>query len=144
MGEIGHQNQVCLCCAVPYRHRLGKVEFCLVVSPDDRSWEFPKIEVPIGQSRVDLLREHARLQAGVQGAIDADRPLGKFGSSRGDTSVELTAFLMEVNEPEYPESQGVRRRWCLAEEAKARIRRKPMRRLVDTAQRMLDPGAGGI
>jgi hypothetical protein len=55
--------------------------------------------------------------------------------------VQLVAYLFEVDDPE--SSQHSRRiRWCFAEEARARIRRKPMRRLIDLALRRLADRAG--
>lgn len=126
-----------LCCAVPYRRLEDKIEFCLILSPHDRAWDFPQVEVPAEACGPDLVAEQARRQGGLQGHIDGKRPLGQYSSSRAGMHKEVTAFLMEVTAV-VDDPADVTRRWCLAAEAKARIRRKPLRRLVDVAQRLLE------
>ena len=137
MGVERKPNFVHFCCAVPYRHVDGQIEFCLVVTPEDRSWEFPQVAVPPEACGPDMVLEQARLQAGLYGFIDPPKPLGQYASSRGDTAKQITAFLMRVDRVDDLGSAVGRRRWCRAVEANARIRRKPMRRLIDVAQRIL-------
>ena len=62
-----------------------------------------------------------------------------FMELRPPDQVELVAFLLEVEPVELADSPKTERkiRWCLPEEARARIRRKPMRRLIDLAIRRL-------
>ncbi len=47
----------------------------------------------------------------------------------------MTGYLMQVSAVanEWPLMHQYRRLWCLAEEARVRIRRKPLRRFIDLA-----------
>ena len=47
----------------------------------------------------------------------------------------MTAYLLEVHgvSDTWPLQDDVRRRWCYPEEARVRIRRKPLRHLIDVA-----------
>ena len=132
------QNLVQLCYGIPYRRQRGSVEFCLFLFPNHRDWDFPQASDAgdDGANAQELLVPCA--QAGFAGRVDAE-PLGQFEASRGDTVESVTAFLVEA---EHADADGngsrlPRHRWCLVEEAKLRIRRKPLRHLLDVAQRRL-------
>ena len=61
-----------------------------------------------------------------------------FSASKVDEAGRVTAFLVSVQaEDSSSEANSRRLRWCYAEEAKVRIRRKPVRRLIDLAVRRL-------
>jgi len=135
-----------LSCVVPYRQLGEQVEFCLIRPVLENRWEFPKVVVSDGQCHKALALREAEAAAGLVGQLD-DSPLGKFESSRGAETHLFVAFLMRVTNGH---DQAVHvplptRRWCLAEEARVRIRRKPLRRLIDEALRRLasDPSRFG-
>jgi hypothetical protein len=135
-----------LSCVVPYRQLGDRVEFCLIRPALENRWEFPKVVVSNGQCHKALALREAEAAAGLVGHLD-DSPLGEFATSRGAESHSVVAFLMHVTNGH---DQAVHvplptRRWCLAEEARVRIRRKPLRRLIDEALRRLagDPSRFG-
>ena len=132
------QTLVQLCYGIPYRRERGSVEFCLFLFPDQRDWDFPQAvdAAQNGEKARQLLAPC--LDAGFDGQLD-EVPLGQFEASRGDVVETVTAFLLEVNQPNgaAKNSHLPRHRWCLLEEAKLRIRRKPLRHLLDVAQRRL-------
>jgi hypothetical protein len=137
------QTLVHFCYAIPYRRQRGNVEFCLFVFPGDRDWDFPHAVEPddSGEETAELLLTPCH-KAGLDGRID-DVPLGQFEASRGDMVEMVTAYLVEAAPTDAPVngSPRPRHRWCLLEEAKLRIRRKPLRHLLDVAQRRLtQPG----
>ena len=53
----------------------------------------------------------------------------------GSFSRSMSGYLMRVTSvsDSWPKQSSHRRLWCLAEEARARIRRKPLRRFLDLA-----------
>ena len=125
-----------LSCVVPYRRWNNRVEFCLIRADRANSWEFPKAVVSGGQCRKVLALREAEAAAGLVGQLD-ESPLGRFASSRGSHAQSVIAFLMLVTNC-HDQSIHISlptRRWCLAEEARVRIRRKPLRRLIDEAVR---------
>ena len=128
-------------CAVPFRINLGRPEFCLISRGNDGRWDFPKCLVADGSSQFSELRRVLE-QAGLLCEVECTDPLDEFSASKVDQADQITAFLVRVeNEVEVnPESQIHRRRWCFPEEAKVRIRRKPVRHLIDLAVRQLNGG----
>lgn len=130
-------------CVVPYRHSDSGVEFCLVTPVAENRWEFPKIAIET-DARPDQLLGRAADIAGLRGHLQAEEPLGQFASSRGNEVREMVVFLMEVSHVDetWPLQDSHRRRWCLTEEARVRIRRKPLRGFIDAALRCLDPANG--
>lgn len=122
------------CCVVPYRHTPSGIEFCLLTRTSENRWEFPKAEECAGQSREEGLRQ-AAARAGLKGKIDREQSLGDFVASRAGQERSMVGHLMFVTHVEvsWPQQSDVRRLWCLAEEARVRIRRKPLRRFIDLA-----------
>jgi hypothetical protein len=135
-----NKHLVHLCCAVPYRRAADQIEFFLIRAPTDRAWELPMATVdPKAAKPLEVLQQ-ALSRCGLSGHVVGNTPLGQFWSSRGNTNKEITAFLVEATL--FDESRAAQAdlatRWCLAEEVKVRIRRKPLRRLVDLAIRRLE------
>ncbi|MEX2113371.1 MAG: hypothetical protein WD845_09310 [Pirellulales bacterium] len=129
-------------CVVPYRETERGIEFCLVSKASANRWEFPHAQTddPAGQQQ--LLLNQAADGAGLRGHLDAGGPFDAFVASRGNESRSVSAYLMRVTRTEdvWPKQDSQRRLWCLAEEARARLRRKPLRRFIDLALRMVGPG----
>ena len=130
-------------CVVPYRETERGIEFCLVSDVSANRWEFPKTEVDADETSRDLLRR-AAAGAGLAGQLEDADPLDSFVAARGKESRSVTAYLMRVTlvDDEWPKQETHRRLWCLAEEARARLRRKPFRRFIDRALHLV--GAGGV
>ena len=136
LNQLRVSEQVC---AVPFRIRGGRAEFCLIARNGEGRWEFPRGKVSNGEANRDTALRHAADVAGLLCEIDQDNPLDQFPASKVDDAETITAFLVrvEVEQENWPASGHSRRRWCFPEEAKVRIRRKPMRRLVDLAVRQI-------
>ncbi|MEX0676457.1 MAG: hypothetical protein WD063_05245 [Pirellulales bacterium] len=101
----------------------------------ENRWEFPKIGLDGPGACGAAILEKAAKSAGLRGAVAADEPLGSYVTSRGNETRSMTGFLMCVEHVEdpWPRKDSYRRLWCLAEEARVRIRRKPLRRFIDLA-----------
>lgn len=130
-------------CAIPYRRTHLGVEFCLISEAKVNRWEFPKV-IERGDFRPDMLLDEVASSAGAGGVLESGQPLAEFVAARGGESRHTTAYLMRVTSVRdtWPQQSARRRLWCLAEEARVRLRRKPMRRLIDIAlQTVTDEGA---
>jgi len=130
-------------CVIPYRISRGNIEFCLVTPTHYNCWEFPQAIVESGQCEKTLALQEAEMDAGLQGRLCAAEPLGAFSSARKLESRVVHAYLMEVltESENWPREENRRRRWCLPEEARLRIRRKPLRHLIDVAIQQLRSAA---
>ena len=127
-----------LCYGIPYRRQERIVEFCLFVFPHQRDWDFPQALAPEEDDMQTTKLLAPCAEAGVGGRVH-EVPLGQFEASRGAVTEAVTAFLVEVTEADDDDDGRIpRRRWCRLEEAKLRIRRKPLRRLLDIAQRRIN------
>jgi hypothetical protein len=136
--------QVHECCVVPCRVTSSGTEFCLVTPLAENRWEFPKIQLDgEGAREIDHLKKAAEA-VGVRGLVEDDEPLGSYMSSRNNETRSMTGFLMRVNavDDAWARQTTHRRLWCLAEEARVRIRRKPLRRFIDLALARLSREAG--
>jgi hypothetical protein len=133
------QTLVQLSYGIPYRRHRSGVEFCLFLFPDQRDWDFPQALDAEGEDETARQLLAPCHDAGFEGQVD-EVPLGQFEASRADVVEMVTAFLVEAGPPGGAASKThlPRHRWCLVEEAKLRIRRKPLRHLLDIAQRRLN------
>lgn len=127
-------------CLVPYRLTSNGVEFCLVTEIGENRWEFPKSELDHEEAPVDEPLSQAAQSTGLWGETESAGPLGDFRATRGTQARAMTGYLMRVTATTdaWPRQTTHRRLWCLAEEARVRIRRKPLRRFIDLALRQAD------
>jgi hypothetical protein len=82
----------------------------------------------------EKVRDAAARTAGLVGEISVDQ-IGSYIASRKNETRSMVGFLMRVDDSleSWPKQKSHRRLWCLAEEARVRIRRKPLRRFIDLA-----------
>jgi hypothetical protein len=123
-------------CGVPYRIRDDRVEFCLVSAQRSNRWEFPHTPIGADESPLEAACRCALEHIGLVCLSATQEPLDDVLATQNRQLVRLVAFQLEVS-PTKETDAGHRIRWCLPEEARARIRRKPMRRLIDLALRRL-------
>jgi hypothetical protein len=133
------------CCVVPYRVTSSGTEFCLLTPISENRWEFPKIRLDGTAEGNAAILEQAAHHAGLRGTFAADNPLGSYVATRQNESRSMIGYLMRVNEVDdaWPGVKTYRRLWCLAEEARVRIRRKPLRRFIDLALQCVSMRARG-
>ncbi len=101
-------------------------EFLLVHDGSGR-WTLPNVAVKVGQTPEVMVRESIR----ARGVNPVTRCYSMDEVLDGDAE-EFTAYVVVV-EAAAPFSAEANQRWCFPEEARMRIRRKPLRRLVDAA-----------
>lgn len=130
-------------CVVPYRLTATGVEFCLLTPNSENRWEFPKISLDAVEPAPVVRVAQAASEAGLRGEVAASEgPLGHFSARRGSEVRSMDGYLMRVTEvdDEWSKRGTHRRLWCLAEEARARIRRKPLRQFIDAALQAISAG----
>jgi hypothetical protein len=140
------QMQLRECCVVPYRITSSGTEFCLLTPISENRWEFPKIRLDEAAACNAVLLDEAAKGAGLRGEVDTAEPLGSYIASRGNETRSMHGYLMRVRqavEP-WPKQDSHRRLWCLAEEARVRIRRKPLRRFIDLALRSVSDDSSSL
>jgi hypothetical protein len=125
-------------CAVPFRVRGSLIEFCIATGRGANRWEFPSSVVADNESDCIGALQASADSVGLVFEPASDQPLDEFNASRGDVADRVIAYLVRVASQRDESPDGRRRRWCLAEEVRQRIRRKPMRRLVDIAVRRVE------
>lgn len=133
------------CCVVPYRVTGSGTEFCLLTPLSENRWEFPKIRLD-GTAECDAANlEQAAQRAGLRGTFAADNPLGSYIATRQNETRSMMGYLMRVEQVDeaWPGDTSHRRLWCLAEEARVRIRRKPLRQFIDLALQAMSHRGGG-
>lgn len=132
------------CCVVPYRVTGSGTEFCLVTPISENRWEFPKIRLDREAPCDAAMLEKAATGVGLRGTVVSCQPLGSYVASRKSETRNMTGFLMHVEDTDdtWAGKNSYRRIWCLAEEARVRIRRKPLRRFIDLALRCVKDRPG--
>lgn len=131
MASENVEQQVC---AVTYRLRDKRMEFSLVATETNSRWEFPHAQLEADAVAIEAACRCAREQTGLVCKPALDEPLDDVLATQDRRLIRLIAFLVETGSATKKEAER-RIRWCLPEEARARIRRKPMRRLIDLALR---------
>jgi ADP-ribose pyrophosphatase YjhB (NUDIX family) len=133
-GMATQLTRIFECCVVPYRVTGAGAEFCLITPNSENRWAFPKIPLSDESEADEKVRRQAAEMAGLSGLID-DKLLGAFVATRHSETRSMVGFLMRVDEiaDKWPHQNSHRRIWCLPEEARMRIRRKPLRRFIDLA-----------
>ncbi len=127
-------------CIVPYRTTSAGIEFCLVTPVAENRWSFPKTVVDPQQFSPQVSLNELVARIGLHGQVHIDDVLGGYEASRGDECRSMIGYLMQVVRADdlWPQQSSYKRRWCLAEEARVRIRRKPLRRFIDLALHSID------
>jgi 8-oxo-dGTP pyrophosphatase MutT (NUDIX family) len=128
-------------CPIIYRRKEARIEFCLLLIEGDSRWEFPHGALSDSEALVVAALRIAREALGLRCRVDRD-PLGEFQIQRPGLKYRVTAMLAEcVKEDSAFASADARpHRWFLSDEARARIRRKPMRHCTLQAKRRIDAG----
>ena len=122
-------------CIVPFRLTSSGVQFCLLSPTSGNRWEFPKIALERDANLLAVRLQQLAESVGIEGSLSVNEPLDQFEATRGDAHRTMVAFLMHVVESAspWPSQDRYRRLWCLPEEARVRLRRKPLRRFIDLA-----------
>jgi 8-oxo-dGTP pyrophosphatase MutT (NUDIX family) len=104
-------------CAIPFRRRHNRLEFCLITSSQGR-WIFPKGFIDPGSDARKTALNEAYEEAGLVGSI-VGQPVGCFETAKESGVVTVIASPMEVrrSETNWPEMSWRKRRWVGRREA---------------------------
>jgi len=124
--------------AVPYRHRNGAPEFCLITSAGKGRWGFPKGIIDPGETPIETVLREAEEEAGLHGHVEP-RPLGEYEYHKWGASLLVTVYLMQVTDvdDDWEEARWRQRRWCSAGEARSLIDRQALHKSLVTAIKRL-------
>ena len=98
--------------ALPYRVRKGRLQFCLVSVRSGTSWIMPKGNIEPGESGAECAGREAFEEAGLEGRV-LEPVLSRYSANKGKKSVEVTVWLMEVENcrKKWPEKKSRARQW---------------------------------
>ena len=98
--------------ALPYRVRKGRLQFCLVSVRSGTSWIMPKGNIEPGESEAECAGREAFEEAGLEGRV-LEPVLSRYSANKGKKSVEVTVWLMEVENcrKKWPEKKSRARQW---------------------------------
>jgi 8-oxo-dGTP pyrophosphatase MutT (NUDIX family) len=136
IGEVSDEagiSTIHQACAVPFRRRKRKVEFCVITSSRGR-WLFPKGCIGQGASVTETALKEAYEEAGLHGRIIGD-PLGCYVIARNGDQLSITALLMEVENTDrrWPEGASRRRRWVTPGKARRVLSQSQLTEILDAA-----------
>ncbi|MBX3412697.1 MAG: NUDIX domain-containing protein [Pirellulales bacterium] len=131
-------NELPQACAVPFRYRQQRVEFCLITSLNRRKWGFPKGIVEPHQTIETAALAEAYEEAGLAGEI-IGQPLGDYADFKWNRPLRVHGRLMCVSHElaHWPEDTQRQRRWCTAKEARELVARQEQLELLEQAIRWL-------
>jgi 8-oxo-dGTP pyrophosphatase MutT (NUDIX family) len=125
-------------CAVPFRRRDGRLEFCVISSRRNRSrWSFPKGSVEPDETVPEAALKEAHEEAGVRGRLVGE-PLGDYELVKYAQRLRVAVYLLEVTEEDdvWLESSERDRRWVTPQQASALLKSEH-RRFLQLALRRL-------
>ena len=117
--------------AVPYRRQGPRLEFCLITTSQGTRWGFPKGIIEPGQTPEQAALAEALEEAGLRGEIEGQQ-LGGYAYTKWDRVLTVRGYLMRVTgeDDHWLESDFRRRVWCTLAEARARIDRPALQKLL--------------
>jgi phosphohistidine phosphatase len=126
-------------CAIPFRHRNGRIEICVITSIKKKHWGFPKGIIDPGETLQQAALKEALEEAGLRGRIVGEL-LGKYKDFKWGTDLHVTGVLMEVFESDayWEECHLRQRRWVTPQDAARLVFRKEQAELLQTAMRRLE------
>ena len=138
VGQDVERKVISAICPITYRRRETQIEFCLLLITGDSRWEFPHGALDDGETHAAAALRIAREALGIHCRVDGD-PLGEFKIRYPGLNYHVTAMLAEcVKDDAAVAAEARPHRWFLCDEARVRIRRKPMRHYTLLAKRRID------
>lgn len=124
-------------CAIPFRRRRGRFEFCLINSRAG-NWKFPKGYIELGESYIDTALKEAEEEAGLHGRITGS-PLGCYQITKKGKFLNVITVVVEVTkwDKTWKESNVRERRWKSFNRARQLISKPNLVSLRDIARQNL-------
>jgi len=115
---------------IPYRFQGAELQVLLITSRKGKRWIIPKGIVEAEFSPAESAVKEALEEAGVRGTI-APEPVGSYQYQKWGGTCTVDVFLMKVETSEPTWEEDFRKReWLPLDKAIARIREKPLRKIM--------------
>lgn len=113
--------------AIPFRHREGAVEVCLVTTLKAGRWTVPKGFIDPGATAPETAVREAREEAGVHGRV-VGGPVGYYDIRKLGGRYRVAVYLMRVDrvDDRWEEQALRRRRWVAVRHAEKLLTGRPV------------------
>ena len=120
-------------CAVPFRKKGKRLEFCLITSSAGR-WVFPKGLIDPGDTPAVTARKEALEEAGLHGRL-VGQPLGSYEAHKNGRVLLVVVMLMGVtrSDEDWEEAAWRQRRWVTQDGARQLLCQAELRDCLDAA-----------
>ena len=124
--------------AIPFRHREGAVEICLITTVKAGRWTIPKGFIEPGATAPETAVREAREEAGIHGRV-AGGPVGYYGITKQGGRYRVAVYLMHVDRVDDAwEEQSLRqRRWVSVRRAEKLLAGRPVEAVFRQASRRI-------
>ena len=113
--------------AIPFRHREGAVEICLITTVQAGRWTIPKGFIEPGDTAPETAVKEAREEAGLHGRV-VGGPVGYYDIAKQGGRYRVAVYLMHVDRVDDAwEEQSLRqRRWVPVRRAEKLLAGRPV------------------
>ena len=120
-------------CAVPFRRKGKRLEFCLITSSAGR-WVFPKGLIDPGDTPAATARKEALEEAGLHGRL-VGQPLGSYEARKNGRVLSIVVMLMRVTRSDevWEEAAWRQRRWVTQDAARQLLCQSELLDCLDAA-----------
>ena len=110
----------------------------LLITSQKGNWIFPKGVIERGETPEETASKEAYEEGGVRGRI-VGPPVGSYSYEKWESECRVTVFLLEVErlEPSWPEDAVRDRAWMAFTEARAAVKGKKLREILEQANSRL-------
>ena len=113
--------------AIPFRHREGAVEICLITTVQAGRWTVPKGFIEPGDTAPETAVKEAREEAGVHGRV-VGGPVGYYDIAKQGDRYRVAVYLMHVDRVDdaWEEQSFRQRRWTSVRRAAKLLAGRPV------------------
>ncbi|PJF11193.1 NUDIX hydrolase [Pseudorhodobacter sp. MZDSW-24AT] len=123
--------------ALCWRMHRGRVQVLLITSRDTGRWIVPKGWPMVGKTAAEAAATEAWEEAGVQGALETDEPIGRYGydkqrAAKAPLPCDVSVYALRVSAlaEKFPERKERRRKWFDARKAARKVAEPELRSLL--------------
>jgi 8-oxo-dGTP pyrophosphatase MutT (NUDIX family) len=113
--------------AIPFRHRDGAVEICLITTARAGRWTVPKGFIDPGATAPETAVKEAREEAGIHGRV-VGGPVGYYDITKLGGRYRVAVYLMHVDRVDdaWEEHSVRQRRWTTVRQAEKLLAGRPI------------------
>ena len=119
---------------IPFRRKKDGIEVCLIRNKGGKKWKIPKGFVDPGETVEQAALKEAWEEAGLTGRL-VGGAIGSYDYDKWGFDLTVSVYLMEVTdqEDEWEESRFRERYWSPVLEAFEKLKKHPIRPLLNAA-----------